>query len=412
MRPVLELELSDMAHGGEALGRHEGRVVFVAYGIPGERVRVEVVEEHRRWSRARLLEVLEPSPHRVAPPCPHFGTCGGCQWQQVEYPAQLAFKRDILQDQLHRVGHFANPPVAEAIPSPGPWAYRNHLQFSAAPDGRLGFLDVSGSRVVPIETCLLPHPLVWEMAEMMEVGEEGEGKFLRRLSLRAGIRTGERMMVFETEGDLPPEIEVDVPISCVLLMEDGTPVNLIGRNWLAEELLGRRFRISAGSFFQVNTPQAERLIEVVGQFLDPQGREGLLDLYCGVGTFTLSLADRVGRAIGIESYGPAVADARTNGREGEPVEFIEGQAEEVLPQLDLPLDVVIVDPPRTGCGNAVLEELIQRSPPRLIYVSCDPATLARDAWRLAEAGYRLEAVQPVDMFPQTYHIESVSLFLR
>ena len=413
MRPILELELTKMAHGGEAMGRHQGKVIFVAYGIPGERVRVEVVEDRPHWSRARLVEVLEPSPHRIEPPCPHFGICGGCQWQHIKYEAQVVLKREILRDQLHRLGHFANPPVADVIPSPDPWAYRNHLQLSVTPDGQLGFLDVSATRVTPIAVCLLPHPLVWEMVEMMEAGEEdGERVFLQRLSLRAGIRTGERMMVFQTEEDLPPQIEVNVPISCVLLMEDGTPVNLIGRNWLTEKLAGRHFRISAGSFFQVNTPQAEKLIEAVSRFLDPQGDETLLDLYCGVGTFALSLASRVGRVIGIESYGPAVADARANTRQGEPVEFIEGQVEEILDQLDLPVDVVLVDPPRTGCSSAALQKLTQLSPPRLIYVSCDPATLARDARRLAEAGYCLDRVRPVDMFPQTYHIESVSLFLR
>lgn len=412
MRQILELELTGMAHGGEALGRHQGRVVFVAQCIPGERVRVEVVEDHQRWSRARLLEVLEPSPHRVEPPCAHFNSCGGCQWQYVDYEAQLVFKRDILRGQLRRLGRFADPNVAEVIPSPDPWAYRNHLQLSAAPDWGLGFLDVTGTRVIPIEICLLPHPLVWGMMEMMEVGgQEGE-LFLRRLSLRAGVRTGERMIVFETEDDLAPEIEVDVPVSCVLLMEDRTPVNLIGRNWITEELAGRRFRISAGSFFQVNTPQTERLLEVVRQFLDPQGDETLLDLYCGVGTFALSLADSVSRVIGIESYGPAVADARANVREGESVEFIEGRAKQVLAECDLPLQAAIVDPPRAGCDSEVLHKLIRLSPPRLIYLSCDPATLSRDARRLAEAGYRLEAVQPIDMFPQTYHIESVSLFLR
>ncbi|MEA3345732.1 MAG: 23S rRNA (uracil(1939)-C(5))-methyltransferase RlmD [Chloroflexota bacterium] len=409
MRSILELELSSMAHGGEALGRYEGKVVFVGYAIPGERVRVEVVEDHRRWSRARLLEVLEPSPHRVTPPCPYFGTCGGCQWQHIEYEAQLALKGEVLRDQLQRLGHFADLPVAEVIPSPNPWRYRNQLQLSIAPDGGAGFLDASGARMVPIETCLLPHPLVWEMVGMMEM--EGMEGLLQRLRLRAGIRTGEQMMVFETEGDIAPGIEVDVPISCVLL-EDGRPVNLIGRNWLTEELAGRRFRISAGSFFQVNTPQAERLIELVGQFLDPQGNETLLDLYCGVGTFALSLAHRVKRVIGVESHGPAVADAWANAHEDEPVEFIEGKVEEVLPQLDLPLDAVIVDPPRGGCGSEVLGELIRLSPSKLIYVSCDPAILARDARLLADAGYHLERVQPVDMFPQTYHIESVSLFLR
>ena len=409
MTRVLELELSGMAHGGEALGRHQGRVVFVAYCIPGERVRVEVVEDHKRWMRAQLLEVLEPSPHRTEPPCPHFGTCGGCQWQHIDYETQVALKGDILRDQLHRLGHFVDPPVAEVIPSPTPWAYRNQLRFSVAPTGELGFLDVSGTRVVPIEVCLLPHPLVWDIMEMMEIDEE---MFLRRLSLRAGIRTGEQMIILETEDDTPSEIEVGVPISCVLLVEDRTPVNLIGRNWLTEELAERRFRISAGSFFQVNTRQAEELLRAVGQFLDPQGNKTLLDLYCGVGTFALSLANRVDRVIGVESHSPAVADARANAHPNEPVEFIEGRVEEILAQLDPPLDAVIMDPPRAGCSSEVLQELIRLSAPKLIYVSCDPAALARDARRLVEAGYRLETVQPVDMFPQTYHIESVSLFLR
>jgi len=411
VRRVLELALTGMVHGGEALGRYQGRVVFVAYGIPGERVRVEVVEDHRRWIRARLLEVLEPSPHRMDPPCPHFGTCGGCQWQHINYKAQLLFKRDILRDQLRRMGRFADPPVAETIPSPAPWAYRNHLRFSVAADGGLGFRDVSGARVTPVELCLLPHPLVRDIMEMMEIEEE-EGGLLRRLSVRAGIRTGERMIVLETRGDVAPEIEVDVPISCVLLMEDGTPVNLIGRNWLTEELGGRCFRISAGSFFQVNTLQAEQLLQTVRRFLDPRGDEVLLDLYCGVGTFALSLVHQVRRAVGVESYAPAVADARANAHPDEVVEFIEGAAEEVLARFELSPEVVIVDPPRAGCSGEVLRELIRLSPRKLIYVSCDPATLARDARGLAEAGYRLDAVQPVDMFPQTYHIESVSLFLR
>jgi 23S rRNA (uracil1939-C5)-methyltransferase len=410
MRHMLEIEVASMAHGGEALGRHEGQVVFVGHCIPGERVRVEVTEDRQRWMRARLIEVLEPSPHRVEPPCPHFGTCGGCQWQHIAYEAQAIFKQDILQDQLRRLGHFTDPPVAETIPNSTPWAYRNHLQFSVTPEGELGFLDTSGAQVMPVETCLLPHPLVWDMMEIIDV-EDAEA-FLRRLSLRAGIHTGEQMVVFETADDIAPAIELDEPISCVLLTEDGTPVNLIGRNWLDEEIGRRRFRISAGSFFQVNTPQAERLLQIIGRFLDPQGDETLLDLYCGVGTFALALAERVGRVIGIESYRPAVADARANALPGEQAEFIEGQAEDVLPGLDLSPNVVIVDPPRTGCSSKLLQELVRLSPPRLIYVSCDPATLARDARQLAEAGYRLEAVQPVDMFPQTYHIESVSLLLR
>jgi 23S rRNA (uracil1939-C5)-methyltransferase len=413
MGTIVELSLTGMAHGGEALGRYEGRVIFVAGCIHGERVRVEITEDHKRWSRGRLLEVLEPSPHRVEPRCPHFGVCGGCHWQHISYAAQVQFKREILRGQLARLGRVQDPPVAQVLVSPEPWTYRNHLQLSAAgPGAELGFLDASGSRVTPIKTCLLPHPLVWGMAETLEIGGLEEEMFLRRLSLRAGIRTGERMMVFETQDDLPPGIEADLPISCVLLMSDGNPVNLVGNNWLTEELGGRRFRISAGSFFQVNTAQADRLLEVVGQFLDPKGEEVLLDLYCGVGTFALSLADRAQRVIGIESYGPAIADARANALAGEPVEFIEGPAVKALAGLRCSPQTVIVDPPRTGCSREVLKQLLRLSPSRLIYVSCDPATLARDTRQLREAGYALNAVQPIDMFPQTFHLESVSLFTR
>jgi 23S rRNA (uracil1939-C5)-methyltransferase len=250
------------------------------------------------------------------------------------------------------------------------------------------------------------------MVEALEIGGiEGETPF-RRLSVRAGIRTGEQMMVFETQDDLPPGIEADLPISCVLLMRDGTPVNLVGSNWLAEELRGRRFRISAGSFFQVNTAQADRLVDAVDQFLDPEGEKVLLDVYCGVGTFALSLVDRAERVIGIESYGSAIDDARANTRPGEPVEFIEGPAVKALAGLQCSPQTIIVDPPRTGCPREALEQLLLLAPSRLVYVSCDPATFARDARQLIEAGYALMAVQPIDMFPQTFHVESVGLFTR
>jgi 23S rRNA (uracil1939-C5)-methyltransferase len=241
---------------------------------------------------------------------------------------------------------------------------------------------------------------------------EGAETFLRRLTLRAGIRTGDQMMVFEAQGDIVPAIELDVPVSCVLLLANGMPVNLIGRNWLEEEVGGRRFRISAGSFFQVNTAQSTALLDVTAQFVAARGGETLLDLYCGVGTFGLTLAEQVGRVVGIESYGPAIADARANVLPQDRAEFIEGEVETALSGLDVSPDVVVVDPPRVGCSREVLSELARLSPPRLIYVSCDPATLARDLHQLVETGYHLEAVQPVDMFPQTYHIESVSLLRK
>jgi 23S rRNA (uracil1939-C5)-methyltransferase len=408
MEKRFELHLTNMAHGGDALGRHEGKVIFVPYAIPGEGALVEIVEDKGSYARAQLVEVLSPSPHRVDPPCPHFGPekCGGCQWQHIAYQAQLELKATVVGDQLARLGRLPDVPVNRTIPSASPWRYRNHVQFAVSDDGRLGFVATDGRRVESIEVCYLLHPLLEELFTALDLELPG----LRRLSLRAGVNTGDQMILFETHDDEPPALESDLPVSCVLLLSDGTPVNLIGNNYLAEVVAGRRFRISATSFFQVNTAAAEELIRVVSEYLAPKGDEALLDAYCGVGTFALSLADKVGHVIGIEEDAGAVADARLNVAELANVEFIEGSVEGLLPQLDRRIDLALLDPPRQGCKPEALTALIELAPRRIVYVSCDPATLARDAGRLADGGYQLLEVQPVDMFPQTYHIESVALF--
>jgi len=399
-----------MAHGGEALGRHEGKVIFVPYTMPGEEVLVGIVEDKGRYARAQLAEILSPSPRRVTPQCPHFGLgrCGGCQWQHIAYQAQLEFKAAVVRDQLARIGHLPDAPVRETIPSTSAWHYRNRIQFSISDDGRLGFVATDGRRVEPIQECYLLHPLLEELLVALDLELPG----LVRLSLRAGVNTGDQMIIFETQNDEPPALESDLPISCVLLLSDGTPVNLIGNNYITEAVAGRSFRISATSFFQVNTATAEELVQVVTEYLAPAGYETLLDAYCGVGTFALSLADKVGQVIGIEEDARAVADARLNAGEMENVEFIEGSAEESLPQLERRIDLAVLDPPRQGCRPETLAALIELAPRRIVYVSCDPATLARDARQLTNGGYQLVEVQPVDMFPQTYHIESVALFER
>ena len=410
MEKRFELHLTDMAHGGDALGRYEGKVIFVPYAIPGEEALVETVEDKGSYARAQLIEILSPSPHRVAPPCPHFGPgkCGGCQWQHIAYQAQLEFKAAVVRDQLARIGHLTDVSVKWTIPSASPWHYRNHVQFAVSDDGQLGFVATNGRRVETIEVCYLLHPFLEELFAALDLELPG----LVRLSLRAGVNTGDQIMIFETHDDEPPVLESDLPVSCVLLLSDGTPVNLIGNNYITEVVAGRRFRISATSFFQVNTAAAEELVRVVSEYLAPTGDETLLDAYCGVGTFALSLADKVGYVIGIEEDAGAVAHARLNAAELADAEFIEGSVEAFLPQLDRRIDLAVLDPPRQGCKPEALTALIELAPRRIVYVSCDPATLARDARRLADGGYQLVEVQPVDMFPQTYHIESVALFGR
>jgi len=410
MSETLELELTAMAHGGSALGRHEGRVIFVPYTIPGETVRVELVEARARWGRGRLLEIVDPSPHRVEPPCPYFGPdrCGGCHFQHIAYEAQAEYKREVVIDQLARLGGLHDAKVQEIIGAEEPWAYRNHAQFNTTPEGQLGFLTADTHHVVPVEECLILDPLLNELRAALDM----EWPELHRLSLRCGSATGDRMAVFELNHYEDFDIEVDFAVSCVILLADGETVVLMGNGYLEEQVAGRDFRISANSFFQVNTAGAEALVAMVRDSLAPAKDKRLLDLYCGVGLFGLSLADQVGSVLGVESDPSAVADFHYNARGLDQIELIEGKVQSVLARINEPVDLVLLDPPRSGAGQAVTGQIARLQPRRIAYVSCDPATLGRDARHLVENGYLLQEVHPVDLFPQTYHVESVALFIR
>jgi len=434
----ITLRLTGIAHGGEALGRHEGRVVFVPYAIPGETVRVEIVQEKERWARTRLLEVLVPSPDRIEPPCPYFGPgrCEGCQWQHVAYPRQLALKREIVADQLTRLGHLVEPPVQDVRAVGEPFAYRNHVQFVISSEGRLGFRVTNSHDVLPVERCLLLHPLLAEMHEALDL----ELPELSRLCLRAGLSSEDQMMVLETRDDEAPELDVDLPVSVVLLRQSGPPVILSGNGFVEEIVGGRCYRVSAASFFQENTAGAAALLETVEGMLEPRPTDRLLDAYCGVGIFSLALATQVSEVVGIEESASSCSDFLWNAEAMglDNVSLVQGPVEEALqtwlaglddpsqqwssdeedaqeaaPQIfDRGIDLAVVDPSRTGMGGEVVTALAHLSPRRVAYVSCDPATLARDAVGFVAAGYRLVEVQPLDMFPQTYHVESVGLWVR
>jgi 23S rRNA (uracil1939-C5)-methyltransferase len=409
MSETIDLHLTAMAHGGSALGRHQDRVLFVPYAIPGEKVRVEIVEAHTRWAKTCLLDVLEASPHRVEPPCPHFGPgkCGGCHFQHIAYEAQAEFKHAVVVDQLARLGGLRDVNVQDIIGAAEPWGYRNHAQFSIDPSGRLGFLTADTHHVVSVEECLILDPLLDDLWAALDM----EWPQLHRLSLRCGSATGDLMAIFELDHYQDFDIEVDFPVSCVLLLADGEVVVLMGNSFLAEHVDGRDYQISAGSFFQVNTGGAEALVALVRDALAPEGGETLLDLYCGVGLFALALAGDVGSVIGVESDPSAIADLEHNAQGLKQVELVEGKVQAVLPRLDRQVDLLLLDPPRAGAGARVVGEIARLAPQRVAYVSCDPATLARDARHLADVGYQLVELQPLDLFPQTYHLESVALFV-
>lgn len=402
---AIQVKVTGMAHGGDGVARHKGKVIFVPYTLPGEEVLVELTEEKAKYAHAHLLEVVTASPHRVVPRCPHFGICGGCHWQHIAYETQLSLREDILRSQFRRIAHLTDVCVQPSLSMSQPWHYRNHVQLHLDEDGHLGFMAAKERRVVAIQECPIMHPLVADVFAALDL----DFPELKNVSLRAGITTGQRLLILETLGETAPALEVDIPVSCVLLLEDGTPVTYVGDNYINENLAGRSFRISATSFFQVNTAQTEQTLEAVRRYLSPQGNEVLLDIYCGVGTFGLSMAGAVERMIGIEESEAAVADARFNSQGMDNVRFLQGQAEGLLPNLEEKVDVVILDPPRQGCRKKALAAILKLAPSRITYISCDPATLARDVGRLVQGGYELVEVQPIDMFPQTCHVESVAL---
>lgn len=403
-----ELTLTGMAYGGDAIGRDaQGRMLFVPFAAAGERVRVEIVDAHARWARARLVEVLEPSPARAAPRCRHFTVCGGCHYQHLDPAEQLRAKAEIVAEQLRRIGGFERLPAIETMASPSPWGTRNHAQFHLTSDGRPGYLESGSSRVVAIEECPVLEPALADLWPRLDLAPVPG---LDRVTLRAGA-DGQVQIVFEAEVEPEVELQLDLPASAVWLDPSGATV-LAGTPWLVFEVLGQPFRVSAGAFFQVHSGLVGPLVERAMQALAPAPGEVAFDLYAGVGLFSLFLAQAGAQVIAVEASPAACADFAVNLDACEGVSLYEAEVEQALPAIPERPDLALVDPPRAGLGRHAAEALIARGPRRLAYVSCDPATLARDGRRLAEAGYTLEALALFDLFPQTYHIETLSLWVR
>ncbi len=406
--PKFEIRIEKLTYGGDALGRlPDGRAVFVPFALPGEKVQVRILEEKRGHVRAELVEVIEASPQRIAPKCPHFTKCGGCHYQHISYEAQLTAKVDILRDQLERIGKIDKPNTRPIVPSPNEWNYRNHMQFHLNKDGKLGFQAARSHQVIPISECHLPEKAIHDMWPQLNL-EPGCG--IGRLGLRLG-RDDEMMVILESSNPELPELEIEADVSVVHLLDDDTLV-MAGNDAIIMKVLDRPFCVSAGSFFQVNTAMAEKMVLQILSSIRVSKSSTVMDVYCGVGLFSAFLAERAGRVIGIEASASACDDFAVNLDEFENVELYEALAEEVLPYLDVFPDVLLVDPPRSGLDPRVLDAILARDPGTLAYVSCDPSMLARDVRRLVEGGYSLKQVTPFDLFPQTYHIESISIFER
>jgi 23S rRNA (uracil1939-C5)-methyltransferase len=399
-----EVSLTTLSYGGDCLGRlPDGRVVFVPFGIPGERVAVELIEDNKNFARGKLVKVLEPTPERVEPPCKHFGRCGGCHYQHMDYKAQLDFKAGILNDQLTRLGKLVNPPAPQIIPSPNPYQYRNNLRFHVAETGKLGYLAPQSERIIPITECHLPQKAIGEVWPTLEM-EPDSG--IDQIELRCGA-DGDLLITLEGALAAPPEFETEAGLSAIYAGPGGRVV-LAGEDCLTLRVKERNFQVSGGSFFQVNTSMAETMVTTLKETLSLSKDSILMDLYCGVGLFGAFFADEAKEIIGVELSPDACLDFATNLDEFDNVSLYEGVVERVLPRLEVKPDIVIIDPPRAGLHPKALGALLAAKPGQIAYVSCDPATLARDLGKIVEGGYHIEKVYLLDLFPQTFHIESMA----
>ncbi|MYC31532.1 MAG: 23S rRNA (uracil(1939)-C(5))-methyltransferase RlmD [Chloroflexi bacterium] len=381
----IELHLESWGRLGEAMASYDGQDVFVLGGIPGERVVAEIIAVRRKYAAARVVQVLEASPHRIDAPCRYYGQCTGCQWQHVAYPAQLTIKQDKVRDALKRVGGLDDVNVLPTLPSPSQFGYRNHARFTVGRVGDLGFVNRETRRFLRIDDCMLMHDGINRILSQLQ----DRCAETTQLAVRAGRDTGDFLVQPTLKG-----ADVGIPT---------------GQKHYRESVNGHEFRVASPSFFQVNVDQASRLIETVSEALDLSGEEVILDAYTGVGTFAVLLAPFARKIYAIEESSAAVADARDNSAGLPNVEFLLGKTEDVLEELPERPDVVILDPPRAGCQAAALERLMELRPSRVVYVSCDPETLGRDLKVLCADSYILDHVQPLDMFPQTQHVECVAL---
>ena len=434
------LSVERMSYGPDAVAHDSsGKTVFVSGAVAGDVVRAVVDREEERWSHARALEVLEPSTDRVAPACPYAGACGGCPWAALSADAQARAKRAGVVDSLARIGRMG-PERAEALVAPlvspgDPWGYRNKVELAVSRRGgkvALGMHGTGEGDVVSVKSCMLLDKAharaVKSVAGALSYLSNGHGLELERVGIRVSRRTRDvEVALWDRPGPFPRAQAAKVledalrPTSVVRVMQKGPSKArriagvecLSGAGSWSEKVGDEVMRVSAPSFFQVNTRGAERLVELVLEALDPQPHEEAMDLYCGAGTFTLPLARRAGFVSAVESYGPAVRDLRRNLESAnlDNVDAIGGDAGREFPDTDA--DVIVVDPPRAGLAADVVRRLSEQPARAIAYVSCDPATLARDLARFEEAGtFSPARVTPVDLFPQTYHVETVTLLER
>ncbi|MBE5939209.1 MAG: 23S rRNA (uracil(1939)-C(5))-methyltransferase RlmD [Lachnospiraceae bacterium] len=445
---ILDVTIEDMGSEGEGVAKADGYALFIKDALKGDKVRVKVMKMSKNYGYARVEEILEPSPDRVKPVCKEARRCGGCQIQEMSYDAQLLFKQNKVKNNLIRIGKLNDVEVFPTIGMDNPYNYRNKAQFPVGTDKDgnivMGFYAGRTHSIIPCDDCAIG---VAENKEILEIIKEymvknnvkpydevsGTG-LVRHILIRKGFKTGEIMVCIIINGDRLTATEELV--SKLLLVSGMTSIsyninkektnrilgekviNLYGEGYITDYIGDVKFKISPLSFYQVNPVQTEKLYGKALEYAGLTGDETVWDLYCGVGTISLFLAKNAKKVYGVEIVPAAIEDAKENAHINaiENSEFFVGKAEEVFPEhykkYGEKADVIVVDPPRKGCDEALLKTIVEMAPKRLVYVSCDSATLARDLKILVENGFTVEKVQPVDMFPHSGHVETVACLQR
>ena len=452
---IVEITIEDIGVNGEGIGKVDGYALFVKDAVIGDRIEAKITKAKKNYAYARMMKILEPSPNRVAPKCPVARQCGGCQIQELSYEKQLEFKEKKVRGNLERIGGFS-PELIEEVMEPicgmeNPFYYRNKAQFPFGTDkeGNIitGFYAGRTHQIIPNTKCVLgvkQNKQILEMiAEFMNLyhvtaynEETGEG-LLRHALIRYGFKTGEIMVCLVINGDKIPHSEklvdklVEIPgMTSITLNVNKERTNVIlgreinvlwGQEYITDYIGNVKYQISPLSFYQVNPVQTEKLYGLALEYADLKGEETVWDLYCGIGTISLFLAQKAKQVYGVEIIPQAIEDAKNNAKINgiENAEFFVGKAEEVLPAYYVDYekeygekahaDVIVVDPPRKGCEESLLRTMVDMEPERIVYVSCDSATLARDLKILCENGYEIKKVRAVDQFPMTVHVETVCL---
>lgn len=449
----IQLTIEDMGVSGEGIGKAEGMTFFVKDALIGDHIRAGITKLKKNYGYARLLEILTPSPWRVQPRCPIHRQCGGCQIQALNYKKQLEFKQKKVLGNLQRIGGFAEPPMEPVVGMEDPYHYRNKAQFPIGKDkdGRIiaGFYAGRTHQIIPNRDCALGVPVNKEILDiiigiMEEKGiepydEQTRKGLVRHVLIRYGFHTKEIMVCIVVNGEKLSYADVFVKELCKLKGMTSISINvnqqntnvimgqevkvLWGQPWITDRIGDISYRISPLSFYQVNPVQTEKLYRLALEYADLKGTETVWDLYCGIGTISLFLARQAKKVYGVEIVPQAIRDARENARINkiENVEFFTGKAEEILPDFykkeekagrSPRADVIVVDPPRKGCDQELLDTILKMQPERIVYVSCDSATLARDLKILCQGEYELKRVRPVDQFCHTSHVETVVLMSK